>query len=956
MHPKIGSRHLYSKLGLSCLAEQVLEYIGDRSKKSLARCEALEIARFCELEECKEPALDIFLDPSEEEHVRRTAGYVLLAVGDEETKSRMKPLASGDHPEDVYDQLKGLALKALWPDFISSRELFSIITPPPKHDSFYGTYEEFLHHLPVTLTASDMPEALSWLGKQPSRQSLPYVLRDLMDAIMIRAWDHVYYPVVLSAFAKTCLRRLESDYRLVERFPEGKNWIDIVGDQVKRRRILDRIIQMLCGSANRTTFLVSSQTPLVLNEDLSWLLDHLAQSENEDLQRVLAKLIRLVFYRNDSYQVEPVLTEIQHNEVLADELSRLWRPVALDSLEADEMRAKYAKQSEFEAVRAEQERSEQEAYIRLLRVLEECEAGNPWLFNVVTEELLLRPRPAVDHLLLEADLTSLPGWRRSDDAVRKRIIQAAKRYLVEHRAKPGDWLGTNQYDSGVFAGYKSFRLIFAEEEDHMITIPDEVWGEWAPVILAYPTRFGFGDEETFMQLVSIAFCKVPEAILSTLTFLLEKENREKGTVIVTRKIRYCRGPEVERTLLAKLRDDDFTANSSGVLLDELLARRMPQAKDYAEDLVKSASHLQGTARQTSVIAARLLAFHTRVVGWRTVWTVILTDEDFALSVIPHIAALDRDNNAQILKSLPEEEVGRLFVWLTKHYPHREDPKYDGAHTVETREEIADWRDSILIELRDRATIEALNELHEIQAEFPFLNRLKWIVSEAYEAYRKNSWIPPQPREVLELALDTKKRLVRSERELLETVADSLRSLEKELQGETPAAVFLWDHIKDDQYKPKRETDFSDYIKLHLEKELRDRGVVVNREVQIHRGERTDIYVNALSKSPRDGTYDSITVIIEVKGCWHDQLWQAMETQLVGQYMTNNPCNTGLYVVGWFHCKHWASQDQQTKQLSKGLLAMEILEAQSRLDARANDVSTAGRVIRALVLDTGLHRV
>ena len=458
-----------------------------------------------------------------------------------------------------------------------------------------------------------------------------------------------------------------------------------------------------------------------------------------------------------------------------------------------------------------------------------------------------------------------------------------------------------------------------------------------------------------MQLVSVAFSIVPEAILSTLTLLLEKENRESGTIIAIRKIRYCRGAEVERALLAKLRDHAFTANSVGVLLDELLARNVPQAKDYAEDLVRNACHLQGTARQTSMIAARLLVFHTRVAGWRIVWPVILTDEDFGLSVIPNIAAWDRDNNAQIFKSLPEEQLGRLFVWLTQHYPHHEDPNYDGVHTVETREEIADWRDSILIELRDRATIEALNELHKIQAEFPSLNRLKWIVSEAYEAYRKKSWIPPQPREILELALDTRKRLVRSERELLETVSDSLCGLERELQGETPAAVFLWDHLKDDKYKPKRETDFSDYLKLHLGKALRERGVVVNREVQIHRGQRTDIYVNAISKSRGDAGYDSITVIIEVKGCWHHDLWQAMETQLVGQYMKDNPCNTGLYVVGWFNCMHWASEDQQKKQLGKEILDMEILNAQIRLDAQANSLSLAGRLLRATVLDTGLHR-
>lgn len=130
---------------------------------------------------------------------------------------------------------------------------------------------------------------------------------------------------------------------------------------------------------------------------------------------------------------------------------------------------------------------------------------------------------------------------------------------------------------------------------------------------------------------------------------------------------------------------------------------------------------------------------------------------------------------------------------------------------------------------------------------------------------------------------------------------------------------------------------------------------VNREVEIHRGERTDVHVNAVSKPPRDGIYDSVTVILEVKGCWHKELWNAMETQLVGQYMTNNACKAGIYVVGWFNCIHWCSQDQKTKKLTKELLAMDISQAQGRLDAQANILSSGGYFLKAMVLNTGLHK-
>ena len=43
-----------------------------------------------------------------------------------------------------------------------------------------------------------------------------------------------------------------------------------------------------------------------------------------------------------------------------------------------------------------------------------------------------------------------------------------------------------------------------------------------------------------------------------------------------------------------------------------------------------------------------------------------------------------------------------------------------------------------------------------------------------------------------------------------------------------------------------------------------RGIVVNREVRIHRGERTDIHVDALSQGRHEGEFDITTVILEAR--------------------------------------------------------------------------------------------
>jgi hypothetical protein len=190
------------------------------------------------------------------------------------------------------------------------------------------------------------------------------------------------------------------------------------------------------------------------------------------------------------------------------------------------------------------------------------------------------------------------------------------------------------------------------------------------------------------------------------------------------------------------------------------------------------------------------------------------------------------------------------------------------------------------------------------------------------------------------------RLVESGDQLLDVVLESLRRLQVKLQGETPAAPFLWDGPR-----PKEENQFSDFVKLHLEDDLTARGIIVNREVQIHRGERTDLHVDAVAGDRSDATYRKITVIVECKGCWHRELDNAMETQLVGQYLRENQCQHGIYLVGWFNCESWDKQDARRQVAERQCPTKE--GTQLKLDAQAKGLSVDGLHIKALVLDAAL---
>ena len=210
--------------------------------------------------------------------------------------------------------------------------------------------------------------------------------------------------------------------------------------------------------------------------------------------------------------------------------------------------------------------------------------------------------------------------------------------------------------------------------------------------------------------------------------------------------------------------------------------------------------------------------------------------------------------------------------------------------------------------------------------------------------------------MLELAARPKARLVQNSNQLLEVLIESLGRLEEELQGETPMAPALWNRVGG-SCRPGDEDWFSDYVKQHLQDDLKGRGVVLGREVVIRKGEgeghgeRTDIRVDAFVPGVDREMADPVSVIVEVKGCWNRELDSAMEEQLVSRYLAGNAtCRHGLYLVGWFNCGQWDKDDWRRKQAPRYGLD----EACERFAEQAKILSEKGPRVRAVVVNAALR--
>ena len=278
-----------------------------------------------------------------------------------------------------------------------------------------------------------------------------------------------------------------------------------------------------------------------------------------------------------------------------------------------------------------------------------------------------------------------------------------------------------------------------------------------------------------------------------------------------------------------------------------------------EAKVLAASHISshGSSAQEkqskAIIAACALLTHATDAGWSIIWPVLLQRITNSTEVIT-TAVYDFREKAIPIAQMAEDQLADFYIWLSRQYLHADDPQREDSGWVSAPEEVIRFRDSILRHLKDRGTLAACEAIQKIVRELPRLDWLKWTLLEAQNITRQKTWVPPKPSDILEIAKDQQGRLVQSGEQLLEVLIESLQRLEQNLQGETYQSRFLWDQLAEHSWKPKDENSFSDYVKNHLDIDLKSRGVIVNREVEIRRstgnrpGERVDIQVDAISNN------------------------------------------------------------------------------------------------------------
>lgn len=962
--PMWGDYYHYKKLKHPDIGNQLRDYIFDKKKNFRTRRLAIDIAEECACVDLQDDLANTALDSEEIIQLREQAAHAVVKIADKTTKLKLKPLASGIAGDDPNDELKACGLYAIWPDCISANELFELITPQKK-DNYLGQYWEFLEmSVARNLKLQDIPIALDWVTKSTNIAGYANPYENLVDQIMLLGWDNINQPGILRPFAQAVLSRISNYHDIfsrsyTSRLKGNPQPVEIVEkENDKRHALVLEILAISSQSSFDLSYLMFYRTPLIFRKDFDWLIDTYARLEDNIQKTAIAEWVSRICDVNSSEQIEFLYKLYESDSIFKKLFSGWFDPVELGSERATKLKELYL------ATRTEEEPHPKLSPPLIERVkgrLEKNEQGDAASWWILNREMTIDETKLMYGDEFEQDITELPGWKISDNGIRERIIEAAKRYVLEGEPKNQEWIGRNIIFRPAMAGYRAIRLIFREGPEYISELDPLIWQKWAAIILAYPMRSSEKADLLDDGLVKIAYICASSEIEKTLAFLIRKENQKDGVLdAILNRINSIWDEKLEGLLLRRIKSGNLKPNLFRTILGFLLSHHSRPTQEYVIRKLKSYRPGSTKDKNDIAVATQLLLINSEEINWEIIWTAMMSDEKLSENVIKGLAW--QRGEVKLFNSLSFIQLADLYSYLVLRYPPAEDRVGQDLggnefREISIREEIGNWRDSIISFMVNSGAPEACVALRGLAALLPQYEYIKRRLLDAEANMRQKTWNPLCESDLLTLFLDSETKLIESGQNLLEVIIQSLDNLNISLQGETPAAIFLWNELgnkKNRKYRPKDENRLSDYVKLHLERELQQKGIIVNREVEIRhgdgsQGERTDIHVDAVRKHPIQDGYDKITVIIEAKGCWHSELEIAMKAQLLDRYLKENICRFGLYLIGWFQCSQWDPKDRRYKKTPQ----YSMDEANIKFGNQAVALSTEDILLKSYILDVTL---
>jgi hypothetical protein len=701
------------------------------------------------------------------------------------------------------------------------------------------------------------------------------------------------------------------------------------------------------------------------SEDLEWLLSISPRGAvpiagiNE---QSLCALIQVVCNLGEPSHFEALYEIAMRWEPLHQRYQELLDGIPLDSPAANRMREYHQFMVEMEGNRPPLVDPPPEERVRI--GLERFEAGDIdawWRLNL---SLTLSPR-STHYNELQSRITKMPGWSAAGDETRRRILNAAKKYLENGQPRVEKWLGKNSYQHSDLSAYRALVLLREVDRETYEGLDADVWKKWAPVVVGVPKETGTVEGKFHDDIAAEVSAKAPREFARTVQRLIRAERRRNraqpqtppaGPIpfFVLRTLDECWSSKALKEVVhAELKNRNNSPAECEALLEPLLTADFEPAHDFARHLLTGRHRSTGSRWPFVLVAATQLLAHSPVQSWSAVWERVSADQVFGHELFERLAHNYRHEQA-FYSAFDEAQLAELYLWLAQAFPHRTDPhgRVGRPFWAGPRDSVAQLRDGVLTYLVNRGTEKGVAVIRRVVTQLSDLTWLVYQLLEAEQIMRTKTWAPLSPVEIVRVTESPRGLLVQSAQQLADVLVDALRNYERELHGEQTPVRGLWDRQGGGPaFRPVDENALSDDVRHFLSRNLVENGIILNREVEISRvpgapvGKRTDIKVDAVRRTESSEKFGTITAVIETKGCWNPELLKAIKTQLVDDYLVRLAAPVGIYMVGWFDKAKWDATDSR----KAGTPDWSIEEVLRRLNEEVAALPQAF-ILRAVVLD------
>ncbi|MBE0544866.1 MAG: hypothetical protein IH623_26300 [Verrucomicrobia bacterium] len=922
------------------LAAQLQPFITNKTLHTVVRRMAMSIAGDCKEAELTDVLFAVLHDTSEAQHLRDQAARELEVLIPAARLHELIPLALGQVGADPDEAIRGCAIRKLVPAVWTVSQALVAIRAP-RNTNFFGSYWALLHYdLPRHLTEADLPlvlgrmirwtnclDTLSWFEKL-AQTAFMMALKNLhkrsIRKIAVRLWvvkTQRHHPLPNSKESPVT-KLFESDVNL-------------------RREFVAAIVNDPATPSDDFYVVNGLRVSIFLSSDFDWALNQIAQCPL-DRRAAWATLISFASRPDTTCACWDLF--LQRIEEIPELRAKFeW----LRAWDLDEQMARNAKtqwlknQRLMKQLERPREKLDVEALTKA--ALTDIATGKTFRWIHLCDLLSLEKNQTQVMHPLEHDLTEFPGWKVADESRRTDIRAAARKFLLNHSdGHTETGARTNYSDPGYIA------IWFLRDEVRTDSaLKPAVTAKWMEALLG---QFNNGSDH-YQETAAMAYELNPDVTIKSFLRETKDDDQKHGRIHCLWGFKKAWDSRFTAATLGSIREGTLKAESIETLLTFLGAIAPKEAAACARELLSPEAVADATLQDRTVGVLTSCIGAMPAAAWDFAWPIIEADMILAEKALLRAAhRLDHDRK-KFLPMLTERQLADLYLKLHSLFPPETDPpRRNEASFVTPRDEIVHFRSDVINTLESRGTEEACKELLCLANALPKEGVwLRWRLYNARLSKRRFDWSPPPPKTFLLLAKRTEGRLVMDTDDLLEVVMESLKRFQTQLtQSTLPRSERFWHwdgaDNKRNNFRHRDEPFLSDEVASWLRDDLNQRGIIIGREVQTRRGQRTDVYVDAVARGDSSSSMQTVTVVIEVKGCWNAEVRTAVDSQLVGDYLRPNGLTHGIYLVGWFMCAAWEKPLNKLTSTTLELAEQEIAHLVSAYDGKANPERVSGVVL------------